>query len=118
MWSVRSTAVARGVRGHAPLEKNFQMDSLRHTGTFSAQHKDISRLTYRTADDIGGSGEQLFSHHILELMSCLPRLTTNVSCGFALLLHMSKSFALSNSKGGALMIQGGANTPPPPCPPK
>ena len=27
---MRSTAIARGVRGHAPPEKNFKKDSLRH----------------------------------------------------------------------------------------
>ena len=44
----------------------------------------------------------------LELvMSCLPRLTTNVCYGFTLLLDMSKSFAFSNSKGGHLGSKGG-----------
>ena len=50
----------------------------------------------------------------LVMSLCLPRLTTNVSYGFTLVLDMSKSLAFSNSKRGG----GGANAPLPqmkPC---
>ena len=50
-------------------------------------------------------------------MSCLPRLTTNVSCGFTLVLEVSKGFAFSKSKGGHLRSKGGANAPSPAPPP-
>ena len=79
-------AVARGARGHAPLGKLLKMDSLRHILA-------SSQTNFRVGDVM------------------LTRLPTNVSCGFTLVLDMSKSFKF---QGGALMIQVGANVPPPP----
>ena len=54
----------------------------------------------------------------LVISSCLPRLTTNVSYGFTLVLDMSKSFAFSNSKrgGGGHIGSKGEQMPPPPPP--
>ena len=45
---VRSMAVARGVRGHAPLENVFKMDSLRHILAHSQPNIMMGRLFTRT----------------------------------------------------------------------
>ena len=97
---VQSTAVARGVQRHAPWENFLNAFSETHSGAFSAQYND-GKIVHQNPLVSSYIRRSACRCLFLELvMSCLPRLTTNVSCGFTLVLDMSKSFAFSNSNGG------------------
>ena len=78
-------AVARGARGHAPLGKLLKMDSLRHILA-------SSQPNFRVGDVM------------------LTRPPTNVSCGFVLVLDLSKSFKF---QGGGTYDPSGGKCPPP-----